>query len=197
MIPKQISRLIQEFSRLPGIGPNSAERLSFYLLKRGDEQLQSLSEAVANLKKGIVYCQDCCNLSETEICRICDSAERDRSKLCIVEEAMDVFVLEETGIYNGLYHVLHGAISPIDGVGPEHLTIDKLSKRLDDLETEEIIMAMNPNVTGEATSVYLTNLLKPRSLRMTHLAQGLPMGGELEFADQDTLKRAMAGRREV
>lgn len=196
MLPTQIQRVIQELSKLPGIGPKSAERLAFHLLKKPKDHVGQLAEAIANLKEGIKYCQKCCNLSDRDVCRICDNESRDNHQICIVEEPMDVFALENSGAYKGLYHVLHGAISPLDGVGPDQLTIDSLMKRLEEGGCEEIILATNPNVTGEATSIYLSRLLRPRSLRITHLAQGLPMGGELEFADPDTLKRAIVGRRE-
>ena len=195
MLPEPIHRLIQAFNRLPGVGPKSAERLTFYLLKQPDDRILELSEAVGMLKQGVEYCQRCCNLSEAAICRICDNASRDQQQICVVEEPMDVFVLESTGAYKGLYHVLQGALSPLDGVGPEQLTVDKLMARLDDEPVEELIVATNPTVTGEATSVYLGRQLVHRSLRITHLAQGLPMGGQLEFADPDTLKRALQGRR--
>lgn len=195
MLPEPLQRLIQGFSRLPGIGPKSAERLSFYLLKQPQDRLQELSEAIGGLKQGIQYCSKCCNLTEQTVCNICEHPARDRQQLCIVEEPMDVFVLESTGAYKGLYHVLQGALSPLDGVGPEQLTIHQLMNRIDEESFEEIILATNPTVTGEATSVYLTRQLQPRSLRITHLAQGIPMGGQLEFADPDTLKRALQGRR--
>lgn len=194
MIPEQIQRLIQEFSKLPGIGPRSAERLTYYLLKQELNKSKDLAKALFDLKEGIVYCATCSNISSSEVCKICDDLSRDQDKICVVEEPMDVFALENTGVYQGLYHVLHGAISPLDGVGPEQLTVDKLMKRLDGDGVEEVILAMNSTVTGEATSVYLSRLIKPRPLRVTHLAQGLPMGGELEFADPDTLKRALQGR---
>lgn len=194
MLPSQIQIVIQELSRLPGIGPKSAERLAFHLLKKPKEQVSVLADAIANLKEGMVYCQQCCNISDKEVCRICENPHRDRDQICVVEEPMDVFALENAGAYKGLYHVLHGAISPLDGIGPDQLSIEALLKRLD--TCQELILATNPNVTGEATAIYITRLLKPRSIRITHLAQGLPMGGELEFADPDTLKRAMMGRRE-
>jgi recombination protein RecR len=196
MLPTQIQRVIQELSRLPGIGPKSAERLAFHLLKKPKDQVGQLAEAIGNLKEGIMYCRQCCNLSDLEVCRICDNSSRDRQQICIVEEPMDVFALENSGAYKGLYHVLHGAISPLDGIGPDQLTVDAFLKRLEADSYQEVILATNPNVTGEATSIYITRLLKPRNIRITHLAQGLPMGGELEFADPDTLKRAMMGRRE-
>lgn len=197
MLPEQIKILIQELSKLPGIGPKSAERLTFYLLQQKGESVKQLSEAMAGLKEGIVYCERCCNISNQTLCKICENPSRDQSQICVVENPLDVFVLEQTGVYKGLYHVLHGAISPIDGVGPEQLTVEQLLKRVKVEDIEEIIFATNPTVTGEATSVYISRLIKPRSIRMTHLAQGLPMGGELEFADHDTLRRAISGRREI
>jgi len=197
MLPEQIQRLIQAFNRLPGIGPKSAERLTFYLLKQPGERVQEFAQALAGLKEGIVYCDRCCNISEQTRCRICDDSSRDQQQVCVVEEPMDVFVLESTGAYKGLYHVLQGAISPLDGIGPEQLTVATLMKRFDEESIEEVILATNSTVTGEATSVYLSRMVQPRSVRVTHLAQGLPMGGQLEFADPDTLKRALQGRREV
>lgn len=199
MLPKQIKTAIEQLSRLPGIGPKSAERLVFYLFQRDDALIKELSESLAGLKEGIVYCERCCNLSETVICRVCDNPSRDQGTVCIVENPMDVFVLENTGAYKGLYHVLHGAISPLDGVGPEQLTIHQLLQRFEKREEqiEEILLATNPTVTGEATAVYISRQLQPRSVRITHLAQGIPMGGQLEFADPDTLKRAIVGRREI
>jgi len=197
MLPKPIQSAIQELSKLPGIGPKSAERLVFYLFQKEDSQVKQLGEAICNLKEGIVYCERCCNLSESKLCLICDNTRREQSTICIVENPMDVFVLEATGAYTGLYHVLHGAISPLDGVGPEHLTIHQLNRRFSNETIEEIVLATNPTVTGEATAVYISRQLRQRGLRITHLAQGLPMGGQLEFADQDTLKRALMGRREV
>ena len=196
MIPEQIQRAIQELSKLPGIGPRSAERLTYYLLKQSDDKSKNLAEALFNLKEGIVYCDKCSNISGQKVCKICDDLTRESKIICVVEEPMDVFALENTGAYKGMYHVLHGAISPLDGIGPEQLTINNLLERLDKDEVEEVILATNSTVIGEATSVYLSRLLKPRAIKVTHLAQGLPMGGELEFADPDTLKRALSGRNE-
>lgn len=197
MLPDQVQRLIQAFHKLPGIGPKSAERLAFYLLKQPDDKVLDFAQALAGLKEGIQYCDRCCNLSEAAQCKICDTLTRDQHQVCIVEEPMDVFVLENTGAYKGLYHVLQGAISPLDGVGPDQLTIDRLMRRFEEESIEEVILATNPTVTGEATAVYLSRQLQQRSIRVTHLAQGLPMGGQLEFADPDTLKRALQGRREI
>lgn len=197
MLPDQIKTAIEQLSKLPGIGPKSAERLVFYLFQREDSHVKELAHALGNLKEGIVYCERCCNLSETSICRICDNVSREQNTVCIVENPMDVFVLESTGAYKGLYHVLHGAISPLDGIGPEQLTVHQLNQRFDKEEIEEVVLATNPTVTGEATAVYISRQLNPRHIRITHLAQGLPMGGQLEFADPDTLKRAIQGRREA
>lgn len=189
--------MIQELSKLPGIGPKSAERLTFYLLKREGAHVQALADAIGGLKRGIVICERCCNMSSQRLCQICDSVSREQGMVCVVEDPMDVFVLENTGAYKGLYHVLHGAISPLDGVGPEQLKIQQLMDRFDSESIEELILATNPTVTGEATAVYLTRQLRQKNIRITHLAQGLPMGGELEFAGEDTLKRAFMGRREM
>ncbi|MDF2379130.1 MAG: recombination mediator RecR [Candidatus Gracilibacteria bacterium] len=197
MLPDQIKTAIEQLSKLPGIGPKSAERLVFYLFQRDDSHVKDLANALSNLKEGIVYCERCCNLSESTLCGVCESPGRDQNTVCIVENPMDVFVLESTGAYKGLYHVLHGAISPLDGIGPEQLTVHQLNQRFEKEEIEEIVLATNPTVTGEATAVYISRQLNPRSIRITHLAQGLPMGGQLEFADPDTLKRAIQGRREV
>ncbi len=197
MLPIQIKRLIEAFGRLPGIGPRSAERLTFYLLKQPDNRLQELSQSVEGLKDGLQYCKRCCNISEKEVCRICDNPSRDQQQICIVEDILDVMALESSGSFTGLYHVLHGALSPLDNIGPEQLTIHQLTKRLDAEPIEEIIFATNPTVTGEATASYITRQLEHRSIRLTHLAQGIPMGGHLEFTDPDTLKRAMVGRRSV
>ncbi len=196
MLPTQIKRLIEAFGRLPGIGPKSAERLTFYLLKQPDNRIQELSQSVGGLKVGLQYCKRCCNISEQETCKICDNPSRDHQQICVVEDALDVVALESSGAFKGLYHVLHGALSPLDNIGPEQLTISQLSKRLDDEDTQEIIFATNPTVTGEATAGYITRQVQHRSLKLTYLAQGIPMGGHLEFTDPDTLKRALVGRRE-
>lgn len=196
MLPPNLSRLITQLKTLPGIGPKSAERIAFSLLKSPDSVIQEFSEALLGLKKDMGLCELCSNWSEKKLCFICDNDSRDRSLLCIVEEAKDLFALEAAGVYQGLYHVLHGALSPLDGITAEHLTIDLLLKRLDQEKIMELIFATNPTVTGEATAIFISRQLKPRGIRMSRLAQGIPMGGSLEFADHDTLKKAFLGRRE-
>jgi recombination protein RecR len=206
MIPQSIQRLIAELSRLPGIGPKSAERLTFYLLTKPDAVLDSFGQAVLELKKGLVYCEMCQNIAEDVLCRLCNNNSRDHRQICVVEDPMDVFALEGSGAYKGLYHVLHGALSPVDRIGPDDLKIAELVQRIQDSTVSstssercaEVILATNPTMTGEATAMYVTRQIRQvdAELKLTHLAQGLPMGGELEFADSDTLKRAFVGRME-
>lgn len=196
-VAKPVSRLIDEFSRLPGIGPKTASRLTFYLLRVSDEQALSLAEALRNLKEQVVYCERCCNIADSSPCKICASAERDQATICVVEEPLDVMALERTHEYRGVYHVLHGAISPVDGVGPTDLRIDDLMGRLRHGTVREVILATNPNLEGEATAMYLEQLIKPLGIRLTRPAYGLPVGGDLEYADEVTLVRALEGRREL
>ncbi len=196
-VPKPVARLIDEFSRLPGIGPKTASRLTFYLLRAPKEQADALSSAVKELHERIVHCDECFNLAETSPCAICASDERDRSTICVVEEPLDVLALERTRAHRGLYHVLHGAISPVEGIGPSDLKIDELLQRLQRGGVSEVILATNPNLEGEATAMYLERLIKPLGIRVTRLARGLPMGSDLEYADEVTLTRALEGRREM
>lgn len=196
-VAKPVSRLIDEFSRLPGIGPKTASRLTFYLLRVPDEQALALSEALRSLIEQVVYCKRCYNIADRSPCSICSSAERDHLTICVVEEALDVMALERTHEYKGVYHVLHGAISPVDGVGPADLRIDELVERLRDEAVDEVILATNPNLEGEATAMYLERLIKPMEVRVTRPAYGLPVGGDLEYADEVTLVRALEGRREL
>lgn len=197
MLPQALQTLIQTLKRLPGIGPKSAERLTYYLMKQPDSAVEELVTALKKAKSGTRFCRQCFNISDRELCSICNNSSRDQHQICVVEEPWDVYALEHSGAYKGLYHVLHGAISPLDGIGPEQLKIAELMKRLEETEAvKEVILATNPNLTGEATAMYLSRQIKPRGLKLTHLAQGLPMGGSLEFADPDTLKRALVGRRE-
>jgi len=196
-LARPVARLIDEFSRLPGIGPKSASRLTFYLLRAPREQAEALADALRNLKAQIVYCSQCFNIAETSPCPICISPERDRGIICVVEEPLDVLAIERTGAHHGLYHVLHGAISPVEGIGPSDLRIDELIARLRAERVTEVILATNPNLEGEATAMYLERLIKPLGIRITRLARGLPMGGDLEYADEVTLTRALEGRREV
>jgi recombination protein RecR len=196
--PRAVTRLIEEFHRLPGVGPKTAQRLTFFLLRAPKEQAQSLAEALVQLKDRIVACSICANIAEENPCAICRDEARDRSIVCVVEEPLDVLALERTREYHGLYHVLHGAISPVEGIGPEDLRIQELLDRLQrDSAVKEIVLATNPNLEGEATAMYLERLIKPLGIRLTRLARGLPVGGDLEYADEVTLTRALEGRREV
>ncbi len=196
--PRAVTRLIEEFHRLPGIGPKTAQRLTFYLLRAPREQAEALADALVQLKERITTCSICCNIAEENPCAICRDESRDRSLVCVVEEPLDVLALERTREYHGLYHVLHGAISPVEGIGPEDLRIQELMNRLErDPGIREIVLATNPNLEGEATAMYLERLIKPLGVRLTRLARGLPMGGDLEYADEVTLTRALEGRREV
>ncbi|RME43758.1 MAG: recombination protein RecR [Chloroflexi bacterium] len=196
-VAKPISRLIDEFSRLPGIGPKTASRLAFYLLRAPEEQALSLAEALRDLKEQVVYCERCCNIADRSPCSICASHERDQSTICVVEEPLDVMALERMHEYKGVYHVLHGAISPVEGIGPADLRIDELMQRLRRDPVNEVILATNPNLEGEATAMYLERLIKPLGIRVTRPAYGLPVGGDLEYADEVTLARALEGRREL
>lgn len=191
-----VERLINEFSRLPGIGPKTASRLTFHLLRQPKEQAQALAEALQGLQK-VVYCQRCFNIAESSPCAICSDAERDRSIICVVEEPLDVLAIERTREYRGLYHVLHGAISPVEGIGPDDLKIAELLRRLQEEPVEEVLLATNPNLEGEATAMYIARLLSSQSVRVTRLARGLPVGGDLEYADSVTLARALEGRSEI
>ena len=189
-----VSKVIEEFSKLPGIGPKSAMRIAFYLLSRSDEEVEALASAISDLKKKIRFCGVCFNLSEGELCSICSDPERKESLICVVEEPRDVTAVERTGLFKGRYHVLGGAISPIDGVGPENLRIEELKKRVEKGGVEEVIIATNPDATGDATAFYIARLLKPLGVKITRIASGLPVGGEVEHADEVTLARALGGR---
>jgi len=191
-----INKLIQEFNRLPGIGPKSAQRLAYYLLRASDEQTKLLAEAILSLKQKVALCSTCFNVTESDPCPTCRSDERDRSKICIVEQPQDILALEHTGIYEGLYHVLHGAISPTEGIGADDIRIKELLSRLQDGSVNEVILATNPNLEGEQTAMYLQRLISPLGIRVTRLARGLPFGTELEYADDVTLTRAIEGRQE-
>jgi recombination protein RecR len=195
--PKPVTRLIEAFAQLPGIGPKTAARLTFYLLRRPVEQAEALAGALSDLKEKIVFCSTCFNITETNPCTVCQDEGRDRSIICVVEEPLDVLAIDRTGEYRGLYHVLHGAISPVEGVGPDELRINELMARLRAQPAEEVLLATNPNLEGEATAMYLARLLQPLGVRVTRLARGLPIGGDLEYADAVTLSRALEGRREM
>ena len=191
-----IDGLIQEFNKLPGIGPKSAQRIVFYLLRSGDEQSKSLAEAILSLKRKITLCSTCCNVTESDPCSICRCDKRDCSQVCIVEQPQDILALEHTGIYSGMYHVLHGAISPTEGIGTDDIRARELMDRLKDGVVKEVILATNPNLEGEQTAMYLSHLITPLGIRVTRLARGLPFGTELEYADDVTLTRAIEGRQE-
>ncbi|HMA33234.1 MAG TPA: recombination mediator RecR [Chloroflexia bacterium] len=195
--PEPIARLIGELSRLPGIGPKSASRLTFYLLRNSREQAEALAAAITDVKDKIIFCTVCHNVTETDPCAICADPHRDRAKICAVEEPLDVMALERTGIYKGLYHVLHGAIQPLEGITPDKLRIPELLRRVKLGEVDEVILATNPNMEGEATAMYLARQLVPLGVQVTRLARGLPIGGDLEYADEVTLARAIEGRREM
>ena len=191
-----IDNLIQEFNKLPGIGPKSAQRIVYYLLRAGDEQSKSLAEAIISLKQKVTLCSTCFNVTESDPCSLCRSDKRDRSQICIVEQPQDILALEHTGIYHGMYHILHGAISPIEGIGTEDIRVRELMNRLKDDSVKEVILATNPNLEGEQTAMYLSHLITPLGIKVTRLARGLPFGTELEYADDVTLTRAIEGRQE-
>ena len=191
-----VARLIQEFHKLPGIGSKSAQRLAYYLVRMPEEEAKSLAEAVLAVKERILLCSECQNISEQDPCPICKDPNRDVSTICLLEEPLDVLAMERTHAYKGLYHVLHGAISPINGISAEDLKIRELLERLKDNTVKEIILATNPNLEGEATAMYVQKLISPLVERTTRLARGLPVGGDLEYADQVTLTRAFEGRQE-
>jgi recombination protein RecR len=197
VLPEPVERLIDEFSRLPGIGPKTASRLAFFLLRAPKDQSQQLSEALSQLRERITFCEVCYNISESSPCPLCADDGRDRGLICVVEEPLDVVAIERTREFRGLYHVLHGVISPVDGIGPEDLKIDPLLERVRNGGVHEVIVATNPNMEGEATAMYLARLLAPLGIKATRLARGLPMGSDLEYADEVTLLRALEGRREI
>ncbi|MEI8072876.1 MAG: recombination mediator RecR [Candidatus Saccharibacteria bacterium] len=193
VLPESVNNLIEEFAKLPSIGPKTAERLVFYLLKSEDNV--SLGEASLALKDGVVNCEICQNFSTDNVCKICSNANRSDDLICVVSQPLDIVAIEKTGLYKGKYHVLHGVISPVDGVGPEDLEIDSLIKRVEGSGIKEIILATNPNIEGETTALYILRKLKDEDIAITKLAHGLPMGGDLEYADQMTLGRALDNRQ--
>lgn len=192
-----LARLIAEFKRLPGIGQKSAQRLAFHVLRASREDAEQLAQAVLDVKDKLGLCQVCNNISDSELCVFCRNPNRDRSVLCVVEEAHNIVGIETTRQFNGLYHVLHGALSPLRGIGPEQLKIKNLVDRIAAGGVEEVIVATNPTAEGEATAVYLSRLLKPLGIRVTRIAMGIPVGSDLEFADEVTIGKAMEGRREM
>ncbi|MBN1305882.1 MAG: recombination protein RecR [Anaerolineales bacterium] len=197
LLPDPLQKLINALERLPGIGPKSASRLAFFLLRAPEDAAADLADALTDLKEKIAFCQECFNITEAgrERCEVCESPQRDAGILCVVEEALDVLALERTGGYFGKYHVLHGVISPIEGIGPDDLKIKPLIERVERGEVNEVILATNPSMEGDATALYLHQQLERLGVNVTRLARGLPVGGDLEYADQSTLLRALAGRQ--
>ena len=191
-----ITKLIEELAKLPGIGRKSAQRLAFHILEMEGSDVVELAKAIVNAKKHTKHCQTCGNLTESELCSICSSLKRDRSTICVVEDARDILAMERTKEYKGVYHVLHGTISPLDGIGPDEINIKSLISRLN-TDIKEVILATNPTIEGEATAVYISRLIKPMGIKVTRIAHGIPVGGDIEYADEVTLMRAMEGRREM
>jgi recombination protein RecR len=191
---RPIARVVDEFSRLPGIGPKTAQRLTYFLLRAPSDQAQALAEAIMDLKHKVTLCAQCFNITESSPCDVCSDPKRANGHICVVEEPLDVMAIERTGQYSGQYHVLHGALSPIEGIGPEELKMRELLRRLESAAVDEVIVATNPNLEGDATAMYITRLLQPLGVTVTRLARGLPMGGDLEYADEITLGSALAGR---
>ncbi len=192
-----VSKLIEEFSKLPGVGRKTAQRLAFYVLGISNSDAHSLANAIINAKKNIKYCTICGNLTDKDPCIICRNKKRDNSIICVVEGPKDVVAMEKTKEYKGLYHVLHGSISPMEGIGPEEINIKGLLNRIKKNPVEEIILATNPTIEGEATAMYISKLLKPMGIKATRIAHGIPVGGDLEYADEVTLSKALEGRREI
>lgn len=191
---ESVEQLAEQFAQLPGIGRKTAHRLALYVLKMSREEVVTLAKALVNVKDRVRYCSICSNITETDPCAICSNSKRERSFICVVEEPHDVLAIEKTNEFKGLYHVLGGALSPLDGIGPDDLKIKELLQRLSVSTIEEVILALNPNVEGEATTLYLSKLIKPLGVKVTRIARGLPVGSDLEFADEATLSRALEGR---
>lgn len=192
-----LKRLIEQFERMPGIGRKTAQRLAFYVLGLPVEEAKGIADAILDACEHIRKCSVCCNLTENEVCGICGNPARDRSQICVVEDAQDLLAIEKTREYKGVYHVLHGAISPLDGVGPEQLTVKELLARIQSAEVKEVILATNSDVEGETTAMYIAKLLTPLGLSVSRLAYGLPVGSDLQYADEVTLSRAIEGRRSM
>ena len=194
---KPLARLIEQFQKLPGVGPKSAQRMAFHLLKMPLDEVRQFSTAVLDAKEKIKYCKKCFNMSSLDPCEICQDKGRDNNTICVISETKDLIALEKTKEYKGSYHVLQGLISPLDGIGPEDLRVRELVERASFENIQEVILALNPSIEGEATSLYLSRLLKPMGVKVTRIAFGLPIGGDLEYADEVTLARALEGRREM
>jgi recombination protein RecR len=195
--PKSLSELIKELTKLPGIGEKTAQRLAFHILKSNHERAENLARAIMEVKKSISYCSVCCNIAEENPCKVCSDPSRDHGLICVVEEPNDVFAIEKTKGYNGTYHVLLGALSPLDGIGPEDLKIEELLTRLKNGKTREVILATNLNMEGEATSMYLAKQIKSLGIKVSRIAYGLPVGGDLVYADEVTLSKSIEGRRDM
>ena len=195
--PEPISKLIDSFMKLPGIGPKTAQRLAFHVLDMKEDDVVQFAKALVDVKRELTYCSECGHITEHDPCYICQDKQRDRSVICVVEDDKDVIAMEKMREYKGLYHVLHGSISPMDGIGPEDINIPSLINRLKDEEVKELILAMNHNLEGESTAMYISRLVKPIGITVTRLAQGLSVGGDLEYADEVTLSKAIMGRTEM
>ncbi|CAC5965176.1 TPA: recombination mediator RecR [Staphylococcus aureus] len=195
--PEPISKLIDSFMKLPGIGPKTAQRLAFHTLDMKEDDVVQFAKALVDVKRELTYCSVCGHITKNDPCYICEDKQRDRSVICVVEDDKDVIAMEKMREYKGLYHVLHGSISPMDGIGPEDINIPSLIERLKNDEVSELILAMNPNLEGESTAMYISRLVKPIGIKVTRLAQGLSVGGDLEYADEVTLSKAIAGRTEM
>ncbi len=196
-VSPSVARLIQEFNKLPGIGPKTAQRLTYFIVRLPPEEARSLAEAIVAVKDKTLFCSTCQNIADRDPCALCANEKRERTQICVVEEPLDVLALERARCFRGLYHVLHGVISPMNGVGPEDLKLRELLARLKNGSVKEVILATNPTLEGEATAMYIHKLLSPLGVRITNLARGLPVGGDLEYADNTTLARAFQGRREL
>ncbi|MBM6616653.1 recombination mediator RecR [Bacillus suaedaesalsae] len=195
--PEPISKLIESFMKLPGIGPKTAVRLAFFVLNMREEDVLEFGKSLVNAKRNLTHCSICGHITDKDPCQICEDQSRNQSIICVVQDPKDVIAMEKMRDYNGNYHVLHGAISPMDGIGPEDINISTLLKRLQDDTVQEVILATNPNIEGEATAMYISRLLKPTGIKITRIAHGLPVGGDLEYADEVTLSKALEGRREL
>ena len=195
--PEPISKLIDSFMKLPGIGPKTAVRLAFFVLDMKEDDVLGFAKALVNAKRDLAYCSVCGHITDRDPCYICNDSHRDQSVVCVVQEPKDVIAMEKMKEYQGVYHVLRGAISPMEGIGPEDINIPQLLKRPHDETVQEVILATNPNIEGEATAMYISRLLKPTGIKVTRIAHGLPVGGDLEYADEVTLSKALEGRREV
>lgn len=197
MYSPSIEKLIQSFEKLPSIGNKTAARLAFYMLNASEEETNEFVSSIINAKKNLKYCSKCYNISDTDPCPICSNPKRDQSEICVVEDVRDIVAMEKTHEFRGVYHVLHGSISPMNGVGPDDIKIKELLARLMDGQVKEVILATNPRVEGEATAMYLSKLIKPLGIKVTRIAHGIPVGGDLEYTDEITLTKALEGRREI